>query len=400
MAFGMKFANLLLLALSLALLSQIYIFIHIHHIIQSSHKSGYFKSWASLIVGVVIFLLFALNLYFLFIPVRWPDTSRTVQYVLFYPSAIWSLGSIFSALFLSVFKATGAIGRTAAHIYRRLVGKDTARTVNAGRRHLLQAGLSGVAAAPLLLCGYGAAYAGRDCDVQALTLPFDRPLRAVQLTDIHAGIFMNRKEIRYYTDRAIALEPDILLLTGDYISNSMSFLPECLEEIARVQTQYGTFATLGNHEHWYGTLNNIQAIFRRYDITLLNNTNRVIHTGHGPFAIAGIDDLRSGYPDLGAALHGLDKTIPKILLSHRPEIFPNAALEGIHLTLAGHYHGGQIKLHLPGGDFSLAHLRTPYVEGLFRINDSRLYVSRGIGTTFTPVRLNAPPEITLLYLKG
>ena len=70
------------------------------------------------------------------------------------------------------------------------------------------------------------------------------------------------------------------------------------------------------------------------------------------------------------------------------------------LTLSGHYHGGQVKISLPGGDLSLAHMRTPYAEGLFRRGDSRLYVSRGIGTTFTPVRLNAPPEVTLLRLHG
>ena len=85
-------------------------------------------------------------------------------------------------------------------------------------------------------------------------------------------------------------------------------------------------------------------------------------------------------------------------MSHRPEIFPAAAARGVALTLSGHYHGGQVKISLPGGDLSLAHLRTPYAEGLFRIGDSRLYVSRGIGTTFTPVRLNAPPEVTLLRL--
>jgi predicted MPP superfamily phosphohydrolase len=124
----------------------------------------------------------------------------------------------------------------------------------------------------------------------------------------------------------------------------------------------------------------------------------VIQTGRGPFAVAGIDDLLTGRPDLEAALRGLEPAIPTILLSHRPEIFPQAADRDIPLTLAGHWHGGQVKLSLPGGDISLAHLRTPYPEGLYRINASHLYVSRGIGTTFTPVRLNAPPEVTLFRL--
>ena len=120
----------------------------------------------------------------------------------------------------------------------------------------------------------------------------------------------------------------------------------------------------------------------------------MIQTGEGPFAVAGIDDLRTGHPNMEAALQGLAPAMPTLLLSHRPEIFPQAAALGIPLTLAGHYHGGQIKLW----GISPAHLRTPYPEGLYRINGSRLYVSCGIGTTFTPVRLNVPPEVTLLNL--
>ena len=133
-------------------------------------------------------------------------------------------------------------------------------------------------------------------------------------------------------------------------------------------------------------------------MTFLLNAHRVIQTERGALAVAGIDDLRSGYPDLTGALRGLDATIPTILLSHRPEIFPLAASHGIPLTLSGHYHGGQIKLGLPGLNLSLPYLLTPHPEGLYRIKDSHLYVSRGIGTTFTPIRLNARPEVTLLHL--
>ncbi|HVN22331.1 MAG TPA: hypothetical protein VMT71_00055, partial [Syntrophorhabdales bacterium] len=133
-------------------------------------------------------------------------------------------------------------------------------------------------------------------------------------------------------------------------------------------------------------------------ISLLVNAHQVIRGTEGLFAVAGIDDLRTGHPDLEAALQGLRPDIPTLLLSHRPEIFPQAAERRIPLTLAGHWHGGQIKLSLPGVALSLAHLRTRYVEGLFRIGESRLYVNRGIGTTFTPIRLNAPPEITVFQL--
>jgi len=270
--------------------------------------------------------------------------------------------------------------------------------MNPARRHFLQVGLGGLAAAPFALCGYGAVYAGKAFEVTELALPFGRALRVVQLTDIHAGIYMTREEIRQLTDRVIALKPDLFVLTGDYISNSMEFLPGCLEEMARVRAPYGTFATLGNHEHWYGEPSRIQAVFSQYRIPLLINAHQVIGSGQDAFIVAGIDDLRAGQADLEAALHGVDSRMPILLLSHRPEVFPLAAAHGIRLTLAGHYHGGQVKLSLPSGNISLAHLVTPYPEGLYRLNASHLYVSRGIGTTFTPVRLNVPPEITLLHL--
>ena len=209
---------------------------------------------------------------------------------------------------------------------------------------------------------------------------------------------MNRKEIRRYSDLVIALQPDLFVITGDFISNSISFLPGCLEEMARVRARYGTLATLGNHEHWYGSLNEIQTIFHQYHIPILNNAHQKIRTEQGLFAVAGIDDLRAGHPDLKNALSGLDSSIPTLLLSHRPEIFPQAAAYKIPLTLAGHYHGGQIKLNLPGGGSAWPTLELLILRGCIEINTSRLYVNRGIGTTFTPVRLNVPPEITLFNL--
>lgn len=398
MMFGLPFATFRLTILSLALLAQIYLFVCARRAIRSSRRSDRFKSWAVGVVGATICLLFAANLYILFRPIPWADPPAAAQIILFYPPTVWNLGSLFSALLLFLAQVAGFLVRWAVQLARLLTRLPAPAPVNPDRRLLLQAGAGGLFAVPLLLSGYGASYAGRRGDVRRLTLPFGCPLRVVQLTDIHAGIFMNRRQMRYYVDQVIALQPDLFALTGDYISNSLSFLPGCLEEMARVRARYGTFATLGNHEHWYGSLIELRTIFRRYGMPLLNNEHRVIRTERGLFAVIGIDDLRTGEANLEAALYGLDPAIPGLLLSHRPEIFPRAASLGIPLTLSGHYHGGQIKLGLPGAGISLAHLRTPYVEGLFRIGAARLYVSRGIGTTFTPVRLNAPPEITLFNL--
>jgi hypothetical protein len=321
------------------------------------------------------------------------------QLFFFDPPAIWVFGSIFSALFLLLTQLVGKIGQMIIQLYRKYLNHQTVPIhVNLSRRHFIHAVVGGAAAAPLILSGYGAIYASKAYKVEELTLPFGHPLKVVQLTDIHAGIYMTPEMMRRYAEQVIALQPDVFVLTGDFISNSISFLPRCLEEMALVQARYGTFATLGNHEHWFGNMSELRTIFKQYGIQLLQNSHQLVQTEHGAFAVIGIDDLRNGHPDLSAALRGLDSVIPKLLLSHRPEILPQAAARGIQLTLAGHYHGGQIKLSLPGGDISLAHLRSPYPEGLYQIDASRLYVSRGIGTTFTPIRLNAPPEITLFHL--
>jgi len=396
--FGMRFPRLRLIALAVVLLAQVYLFVRIRRAIRSSRRSNRFKSWAIHLVGVAMVLLFVLNGYTLFRPIPWVDPPVAARFGLFYPVAAWNFGSLFSALLLFLTRVIGRLGRTVVRLSRGPVSRTAGDPVNLGRRRFLQAGVGSLAAAPMVLSGYGAAYAAKSYDVQELSLPFGRSLRVVQLTDIHAGIYMTREEIRRYADQIVALQPDLFVLTGDFISNSMSFLPGCVEEMARIRTRYGTFATLGNHEHLWGRPKEIQAILGQSRISLLNNAHRVIQTEQGPLAVAGIDDLVAGRADLEAALRGLDPAVPTLLLSHHPEIFPQAAAYGIPLTLSGHYHGGQIKVSLPGGDISMAHLWTPYPEGLYRINASHLYVSRGIGTTFTPVRLNAPPEVTVFHL--
>ncbi len=384
--------------MALAILSQLYLFFRIRRAIRSSHCSERVKSPAIALSGTLMCLLFAINWYIISWPVGWVDTSTALQIAFFYPSAAWSLGSIFSALLLLLAQLFRLPAHLIARYYRRVPAGKPSPPVNLGRRRLLQAGVGGLAAAPIILCQYGAAYASRVCEVEELSLPFGRSLRVVQLSDIHAGIYMTRDQMRHLADRVNALQPDLFVLTGDYITNSIQFFSGCIEEMARVQARYGTFATLGNHEHWNGSVGQFQPVFTRNGITLLHNSHAIVHTGQGSLAIAGIDDLRAGNPDLKAALHGLDSSMPRLLLSHRPEIFPQAAASGVRLTLAGHYHGGQVKLSLPSGDVSIAHLVTPYPVGLYTIGSSRLYVSRGIGTTFTPVRLNAPPEITVFNL--
>ncbi|HSB69082.1 MAG TPA: metallophosphoesterase [Candidatus Methylomirabilis sp.] len=387
------------LALFLAVgLAQAYLFAGIRRAIRGSRLTERLRCGMLWLIGAVIGGMYVLNIYIVLRHLPWVDPPLLAQVGLLYPVAIWNFGSVFSAIVLLLMRTAGRLGRRISGIWRRLVGEPVLTPVDIGRRRFLRAGAGSLAAAPLVLSGYGAAYASKACGVEEVSLPFGLPLRVVQLSDIHAGLYMTREEVRRYADLVNQLSPDLFVLTGDYISNSMSFLPGCAEELARVRTRYGTFATLGNHEHWYGNLREIQAEFGRHGIALLYNAHRVIQAAPRPFAVAGIDDLGSGRPNLEAALRGLPASIPTLLLSHRPEIFPRAAGRGIPLTVAGHWHGGQIKLSLLGMDVSVAQILSPYPEGLYRIDSSHLYVNRGIGTTGPPIRLNASPEVALFHL--
>jgi len=378
--------------------SQGYLLLRMRAAIEASTWSLAARRRTTAASGVALALFGAMNLIVLLHPFAWVDPPRLAQLGLLYPVAVWNFGAIFSALAIGGVRVARAAAPTLAARVPQLARLADPLPVDPGRRLLLKAAVGGVATAPVVLSGIGAAYASKAYEVEEVELPFGCPVRVVQLSDIHAGLYMTRREMRRYAERVNRLQPDLFVLTGDFVSNSLSYLPGCLAEMEQVQARYGTFATLGNHEHYSGKMPDILAAFGRTRITLLQNGHQVIDTGCGRFAVAGIDDLRTGVPDLDVALDGLSAAMPTILLSHQPEIFPEAARREVPLTLAGHWHGGQVKMSLPGLDLSIAHLMSPYPEGLYRIGVSRLYVSRGIGTTGAPIRLNAPPEITLLHL--
>ena len=388
-----RFAILVLL-----LVSQGYLLLRVRAAIGASGWSLAARRRASAASSMAFALFGAVNLIVLVHPFAWVDPPRLAQIGLLYPMAVWNCGAIFSALAICAVRISRAGAPTLAARVPRLARLADPLPVDPARRLLLKAAFGGVATAPMVLSGIGAAYASKAYEVEEVDLPFGCPVRVVQLTDIHAGLYMTRREMRRYAERVNRLQPDLFVLTGDFVSNSLSYLPGCLAEMEQVQARYGTFATLGNHEHYSGKMPDILAAFGRTRITLLQNGHQVIDTGRGRFAVAGIDDLRTGVPDLEVALDGLNAAMPTILLSHQPEIFPQAARRSVPLTLAGHWHGGQVKMSLPGLDLSIAHLMSPYPEGLYRIGASHLYVSRGIGTTGAPIRLNAPPEITLFHL--
>ena len=266
------------------------------------------------------------------------------------------------------------------------------------RRRFLQLGMMVAAAGPILAAKPVESTLRAGTAIEEHTLPFGRTLRMVHLSDIHIGPAMSRIQLRGYMEQVGAAQPDLLVLTGDLLNRSMDGLEDGVTELARIQPPYGTFVSLGNHEHWFGQPELVTRAFERQGLRVLTNRREVVETLEGPIVMAGIDDLRSGRVDLAAAVQDRPAACPTILLSHHPEIFPLAAQADVELTLAGHWHGGQIRFPIPGGYLSIAHLNTPYPEGLYRRGSSLLYVSRGLGTSLLPIRINTPPEISVLNL--
>ncbi|HEV2645303.1 MAG TPA: metallophosphoesterase [Acidobacteriaceae bacterium] len=234
-----------------------------------------------------------------------------------------------------------------------------------------------------------------------------RNFRIVQISDIHFDEFTEPFFLRRVIKRVNALEPDLVLMTGDFISftpmprnyvvGAMHRCADVLQEIACPQR----FASMGNHDSFLGAPT-ILPILAAVNIPLLVNQHIAIERGSDRIWLAGVHDPVTHVPDLFATIPARPDG-PVVLMSHGPDYadtvvaHPRGKL--VDLMLSGHTHGGQVRLPLVGA------LQTPiggkkYVEGLYRLDQMQLYVNRGIGTVGLPFRLNCPPEITLFTLQS
>ena len=221
--------------------------------------------------------------------------------------------------------------------------------------------------------------------------------RIAQISDIHISAFMPEDQIRKYASIANDLRADLIVLTGDFVTWDPSAEQSVVNAIAGLRAPFGIYACLGNHEAWSQTKDSITTLLEQAGIRVLRDTRASIEHGDETLNLIGIE------PDYGWTSHQvpLGLAVPgqvNILLSHYPTVFDHAAELGIDLTLAGHTHGGQVKLDFISPDLAPQLLRTPYLAGWFRKPGGQLYVNRGIGTIGVPMRAGASPEITVFEL--
>lgn len=219
-------------------------------------------------------------------------------------------------------------------------------------------------------------------------------LKIIHLSDTHHSPFTNLEHIERAVKIANRLKPDMFILTGDYVSHERKYIEPVAKVLGKLKSEFGTFACLGNHDHWTDP-DLVTKHFRDAGINVLINQGFRFEARGASFWLAGVDDYMVGKTDLAAALHGSFPDEMKLLLAHNPVIFRQAVRAGVDLTLSGHTHGGQVKIRdkekrlLP---------RRKLSSGLHRRKTSQIYITRGIGTVVLPVRFQCPPEISMLEL--
>ncbi|MEW5772106.1 MAG: metallophosphoesterase [Thermodesulfobacteriota bacterium] len=222
-------------------------------------------------------------------------------------------------------------------------------------------------------------------------------LRVGVLSDFHAGrvsLDLAREAVRLLD----GLAPDLVCLPGDLVDGDPAVCGPLAAVLGTLRPRLGTFACPGNHDHRSRAVPRLKAELAAHGVALLVNASQPLA---GNLWVAGLDDPWLSRPDLDAALAGVPSDACSLLLCHAPDYADRIAARPfrIPLQLSGHSHGGQVAL--PGvGPVKLPPLGRKYHTGLYRVEntDRQVYTTRGVGHTL-PIRLNCPPEVTLLTLR-
>jgi predicted MPP superfamily phosphohydrolase len=309
-------------------------------------------------------------------------------------------------------------------------------SIDHSRRYFFQAAGVIAGAVPFVSAAYGLVaerfqFSVREIEIPIAGLPpaLDG-LRITQLSDIHIGAYMPVAQVRRAVGMANELKGDLTVVTGDFITGRGDPLEACITELSWLRAPLGVWGCNGNHEIYARAEEKSAQLFRRFGMKMLRSENAEVRWQGSAFNLIGVDYQRerdvhgNSLPMLAGTESLVRRDVPNILLSHNPNSFPKAAELGIQLSIAGHTHGGQVRVEILDHRWNPAQFFTPYVAGLYRrplfstseLNDaepsglgqvaiprppgsSAIYVNRGLGTIGAPIRFGVPPEITLITLR-
>lgn len=225
-------------------------------------------------------------------------------------------------------------------------------------------------------------------------------VRIAQITDLHTSKIGTLE--RQLVEKLQSIKPNLIFITGDFINND-SDIPACSTLAVQISQIAPTIATLGNNDHKTQNRANdtgrLTAILSGLGITLLVNQAALFIHENDSIYIVGLDDDLLLYDNYFKATAGIPKDAPRIVLAHTPEIVEKISREHINFIFCGHTHGGQILLPLTGNLFE--YFKFKYLKGLYQTDEYpvNLYVNRGIGTSFIPIRWGSRPEIAVFEFK-
>jgi uncharacterized protein len=271
------------------------------------------------------------------------------------------------------------------------------------RLFLARAGAAAAGVASVSLVGFGATRALGPPDVLAVPVRLRRldpaftGFRIAVVSDIHLGPLAGRRHTERIVETINGAQPDLVAIVGDLVDGSVAELGAAAEPLRDLASREGTFFVTGNHEYFVDEPAQWLTELDRLGVNVLRNENTPIRRGAASFDLAGINDLagesRFDPPDFDRALAGVGPSRPTVLLAHQPIMVSEAAARGVDLQLSGHTHGGQMwPFHY------VVQLVQPSLAGLSTVDDTQLYVTRGAGFWGPPVRVGAPPDVTVLSL--
>jgi predicted MPP superfamily phosphohydrolase len=265
------------------------------------------------------------------------------------------------------------------------------------RRAVLKTLVTTVAGATAGLGAYGFAYERHRLSVTREELrlaglpPALAGLRVGVLTDVHRSLWVSHEDVALAAAQLMAERPDLIVLGGDYVTwGDRQYVQQSAEALATLAAPHGVYGILGNHDDDHDMP---MALTSRGFQMLKDARTRVTIKGEA-VDLVGIRYWTRRAADIAALLRGATGFV--VLLAHDPRRLTEAAGLKVPLVLSGHTHGGQVVLPLAG---AIAAQKFPIVSGVGKRGDTTMFVSRGLGTVYVPVRINCPPEVAVLTLQ-
>lgn len=227
-------------------------------------------------------------------------------------------------------------------------------------------------------------------------------LRIVHIADLQMDPRTGPVKVKRYIDAVNSLKPDIVCFSGDLVTSGTEYIDAAAELLGRIESKYGVYAVFGDHDYWAGP-GYVDYALTKNRVRVLEDENFIVNFAGQTIVITAVTNVYQRRPSK-ESLQALADTRSShqlsIFLTHQPApgIIEFASVEGYHLILAGHTHGGQVRVGYPGFWWTFSNLETPFVSGFFEIGSTLLSVNNGLGLTFAPVRFQAPAEITLIIL--